>query len=143
MAVLALGLSGEASEVLGESDHTHWTKHERDLLVLEIGDVFWYLAMLCHHLSLPLPVVGVPDPNVALGTAMHAVIIHVGVVTECVKKHVGHHKDLDTAKITAAMQQILNHLHVIAVYRGHTDLGTVFSKNIAKLTARYPNGCPF
>jgi len=56
LAVLALGLAGEAGEVadmvkkiLGHDQILNVNK-----LALELGDVLWYLSMLCTHLNIDL-----------------------------------------------------------------------------------------
>ncbi len=55
----ALGLPGEAGEVadLVKKYIFHGHDLNRGELVKEIGDVCWYLALLCHAIDVPLEVV--------------------------------------------------------------------------------------
>ena len=52
----ALGLTGEAGEVADSIKKTIFHGHGLDLdgLVKELGDVCWYLALLCHAIDVPL-----------------------------------------------------------------------------------------
>lgn len=52
----ALGLTGEAGEVADSIKKTifHGHKMDYDGLVKELGDVCWYLALLCHAIDVPL-----------------------------------------------------------------------------------------
>lgn len=52
----ALGLTGEAGEVADQIKKTifHGHKMDYDGLVKELGDVCWYLALLCHAIDVPL-----------------------------------------------------------------------------------------
>jgi NTP pyrophosphatase (non-canonical NTP hydrolase) len=52
----SLGLTGEAGEVADSIKKVifHGHKMDRDGLVKELGDVCWYLALLCHAIDVPL-----------------------------------------------------------------------------------------
>ena len=52
----ALGLTGEAGEVADQIKKTifHGHKFDYDGLIKELGDVCWYLALLCHAIDVPL-----------------------------------------------------------------------------------------
>ena len=52
----ALGLTGEAGEVADQIKKTIFHGHDldRDGLIKELGDVCWYLALLCHAIDVPL-----------------------------------------------------------------------------------------
>ena len=52
----ALGLTGEAGEVADAIKKTIFHGHDldRDGLIKELGDVCWYLALLCHAIDVPL-----------------------------------------------------------------------------------------
>lgn len=54
-----LGLTGEAGEVADIVKKYVFHGHELDRkeLIKELGDVCWYLALLCHALDVPLDVV--------------------------------------------------------------------------------------
>lgn len=55
----ALGLAGEAGEVVDAIKKAicHQQGLDRDKLVLELGDVLWYVAALCSSLGLDMGVV--------------------------------------------------------------------------------------
>ena len=50
---LALGLTSEAGEVAGKVKKyvrdLHW---DRDAVIAELGDVFWYLARMCDEMNI-------------------------------------------------------------------------------------------
>jgi len=54
----AMGLSDEVGEVLGKIKKIFRDKGGRidrdevDAIILEMGDVLWYMATLCHHLGI-------------------------------------------------------------------------------------------
>ena len=52
----ALGLTGEAGEVADAIKKFIFHGHDldRDGLIKELGDVCWYLALLCHAIDVPL-----------------------------------------------------------------------------------------
>lgn len=52
----ALGLTGEAGEVADQIKKLIFHGHDldRDGLIKELGDVCWYLALLCHAIGVPL-----------------------------------------------------------------------------------------
>lgn len=56
----ALGLSGETGEVANEikkvfrDDAGRVTADRKEKLILEIGDVLWYVASLCHELGVSM-----------------------------------------------------------------------------------------
>lgn len=52
----ALGLTGEAGEVADSIKKFIFHGHDlgRDGLIKELGDVCWYLALLCHAIDVPL-----------------------------------------------------------------------------------------
>ena len=54
-----LGLTGEAGEVadIVKKHIFHGHELDRKELIKELGDVCWYLALLCHALDVPLDVV--------------------------------------------------------------------------------------
>ena len=52
----ALGLTGEAGEVADSIKKVifHGHKSDYEALVKELGDVCWYIALLCHAIGVPL-----------------------------------------------------------------------------------------
>lgn len=60
LAYPALGLTGEAGEVADKvkkiirDNNGQLTKETRDDIILELGDVLWYLAALCLELNISL-----------------------------------------------------------------------------------------
>lgn len=55
----ALGLAGEAGEVADTIKKAVFHQHgiDRDLLILELGDVLWYVAALCSELDTSMSIV--------------------------------------------------------------------------------------
>lgn len=55
----ALGLTGEAGEVADLIKKAIFHGHEldKDVIVKEMGDVMWYMALLCHALNIQLSTV--------------------------------------------------------------------------------------
>lgn len=55
----ALGLPGEAGEVADAIKKYIFHGHEfnREEIIKELGDVCWYVVMLCHAINVPLEVV--------------------------------------------------------------------------------------
>ena len=70
----------------------------------------------------------------ALGAADEA-----GEVAGLIKKHVFHGHPLDTVKLLKEIGDVLWYLNLLAALCGQ-DLGDVMEMNIAKLSARYPEG---
>ena len=70
----------------------------------------------------------------ALGIAGEA-----GEVADIIKKHVGHGHELDRAKLTRELGDVLWYVAALAHDIG-VDLSTVARENVEKLKARYPDG---
>jgi NTP pyrophosphatase (non-canonical NTP hydrolase) len=56
LAILALGVAGEAGEVADDVKKVigHGHPPDQDRLVAELGDVLWYVAVLAAHIGIPL-----------------------------------------------------------------------------------------
>lgn len=65
LAVLALGMTGEAGEVadLVKKHLGHGHPLDRDAIKKELGDVLWYLAALAERLNLTLPEIAEANIN--------------------------------------------------------------------------------
>lgn len=62
-----------------------------------------------------------------------------GEVADLIKKHKGHGHDLDKAKITKELGDVLWYIATLADQLG-INLGVIAQVNVIKLRARYPNG---
>ena len=56
LTMLAMGLAGEAGELVDDVKKVVFHRHDIDIVRvrLELGDVLWYVAMLCSALHLSL-----------------------------------------------------------------------------------------
>lgn len=139
LAVYALGLAGESSEVVAELEVRNPTAADNRKMLLECSDTLWYLAIFCHHLNIPVPEFRGAS-SIPMGSAGAELTVLVGSICEQIKKHTGMGRELDTDQVSRTLDKILEVLVLLIKYRGQSDLETVLSMNIAKLSARYPNG---
>lgn len=140
MAVLALGLVGEAGEVYeAVCDNVPLEK-----LDAEIGDLFWYAAVLAKACDIggesefDAEIVSMLAPRFEESPEDRALDIVYGTtsIAEAVKKQVGHGKPFDKGHMANMLAAIM----ILARTLTPTSLSEICTKNIAKLKARWPEG---
>lgn len=115
-----LGLVGEVGEAY------------KTPTITEIGDVLYYVAVICHELKIKFPQVGPADGRSNYSSARSAAL----EVAELIKKHVFHGKD-KTEEIEAELEVI-----VFSFLRSRSDKSRqmILDGNISKLRKRWPDG---
>jgi NTP pyrophosphatase (non-canonical NTP hydrolase) len=142
LAYLALGLCGEAGEY---ERACHGRAHPRSDEVRdgelreELGDVAWYLAMLEHATC-----VRVEWPAWAFDAQVRAewpgplsLYAFTGDVAECVKRPMSG-REFPVDRFRAALTGVACELAYDALCVG--GMGAVIAANVAKVSARYPEG---
>jgi hypothetical protein len=134
LSMAVLGLVGEWQEYITDlHDHREQTIH-RDSLLMEMGDVCWYLQLLSMCTSS-----GFYVRESTQGTDLD----HIGQIAEDVKKHLYHGRSLDTQRLTANITQLLTFMiqGVAGNREEYNDLLIkVLDMNTEKLYKRYPSG---
>ena len=157
MGIYAMGLSGEAGEVVDLLKKNVGHKHDLDKakLVKEIGDVFWYLAVLGNRLG--FPITANPDLNsdkldslydqlkafdLDMPAGPRKTILlclrlskYVGQVADYLENYI----DTNTVELGPPLHTVLLYLTLIAHDQG-VLLSEVAEVNYQKLLQRYPNG---
>lgn len=129
--VSALGLADEMIEFIRISDEMVCDDFDRG--IDELGDIAWYLALLCDSFSINIDDFDL-DKDRETGF-VDAVSRIVGQI----KKHIFHGHVLDMNKLHSAANDVAFGLDIIAAKHGAT-LENVLTRNIDKLRARYPDG---
>lgn len=134
LAVAALGLVGETAEMIAEEDESK--------LVLELGDVMWYVAELASIMGAEIPA----SDSLALtytGWSTYRLstelVVQTGSLADYVKKVVGHGHTLYPGKVLAHLDTIVQVLQWIAT-RQKISFEDALERNIDKLRKRYPDG---
>lgn len=141
----ALGLAGETGEVVEIIKKYAINEGElcRDSLLLEIGDVCWYLTLLFSHASLRCPPhtnctpteYGTNPNKKCLLLGATELVVDSGKVVEMIKKHAMHGKEMNYDKLLMDLSNIYFCLVLIIREMGFT-LDEILSENIKKLTKR-------
>lgn len=101
--------------------------------VEEIGDVFWYLAIIDDIIifSRSMP------PHEALAATPYSVGYYVGEIQDVMKRHLFYGTVIDRERIIMACHCICWHLEDELIKGGH-NLADAWTANIIKLEKRYP-----
>lgn len=102
--------------------------------VEEIGDVFWYLAILDDVISFSYSM----PPHEAMGSMPFTVSYYVGEIQDVVKRHLFYGTDVNKERIIMACHCIYWHLEDELIKGGH-NLADAWTANIIKLEKRYPD----
>ncbi len=150
LTLTALGLAGETGEVVELIKRI--VCHDKDIdvskLVLEMGDVLWYLTAMCLVLNVDMDAVVdevertlsvSEDTNKALTLTALGLAGETGEVVELVKKIVFHDKDIDVSKLVLEMGDVLWYLTAMCLVI-NVDMEQVVDANVAKLRSRHPKG---
>lgn len=143
LCLCGLGLAGEAAELLAAVAETYGNPVAcRETVLLEAGDVAWYVALLCETLNRQLGLLAVDAPRANLGSleAADRVLCAACRIADVIKKECFHGKRPDVAAWEAVgsdVQAIVGGLRSLGVQFGGVE--RVLDRNIAKLTERYPS----
>jgi NTP pyrophosphatase (non-canonical NTP hydrolase) len=142
LVVCALGLSGEVGELWEElSGPRYHLGLNIDSVIKELGDVLWYTAQLSERLGVKLSAIA---PECISATSMTiantpSLIVSVGKINDHIKKHIGQGHELNAGylmrRLTDALAELMRLARSVDV-----TLSEVFTKNIERLAARYPDG---
>jgi hypothetical protein len=134
----ALGLAGEVGEVCALLA----AKPADAAMVLELGDVLWYITALAWHYDCKLAdlIADAGDHYRAdTANAVLSLVAHTGAVCDIIKKTQWHGKEPNQGAVLAGLRDAVAAIRVLA-YRHGATLDLVMDANIAKLRARYPAG---
>jgi NTP pyrophosphatase (non-canonical NTP hydrolase) len=137
----ALGLAGESAEVVSVTSCGRRISSARAQTREELGDVLWYVALLCVAVDEPLAWEKIDEDLLASDVCFSAERLPTmaGRIADVVKKYAFQGHDLDRNRTVAALVEILYHLAILAHAVG-SSLDEVAAVNLAKLRARYPDG---
>lgn len=79
------------------------------------------------------------EPKIALAVAGLGLVGEAGEVSEHIKKHLGHGRELDKEKVIKEIGDVLWYTALVCHLMG-TDMGEVMTANINKLKERWPDG---
>lgn len=132
---VALGLIGEVGEIADLLKKHRHQGHDLDraMLVEEVGDVCWYVALGVEALGVQLDgPYGDPRGGDAI-PSLYRLITWAGCFVDCV------YFQLDPASLQRALQRMLTYLATFCQALD-IDLHAALDANIAKLAARFPEG---
>jgi NTP pyrophosphatase (non-canonical NTP hydrolase) len=146
----ALGLAGEAGEVLELLEHGHFKSNDHDKgltslvptdkLIKEVGDVLWYTALFCEQTGFDLGDILQPMMVVVIGRdPAVALTIASCNLADYIKKVACHGHDLDKEKAKKLVAEVYGYTHMLCD-KHDLVVSEVMEANIAKLKARYPDG---
>lgn len=127
LAIMGLGLAGEAGEVMEEIDAIVEAQGNLEDLKLELGDVMHYATAIGYKFGIDAD----PAPHADIYPNLS---VHVGRVLEPVKKFIRDQKD-PTEKLAAALPHVLFDVELIGKMYG-IDPDDIRAANVAKLTER-------
>lgn len=141
LAIAALGLAGEAGELLAVLKETTWSEAEgkRDLFTKEAGDVCWYVAEITTALDLRSEFVHCQNWPRSLTACGGDICVEAAGVAEAIKKHLGYGHDLDRVELAVRLNRILAYVSQAGLPYGVT-MFEVAEANLEKLAARYAAG---
>jgi NTP pyrophosphatase (non-canonical NTP hydrolase) len=140
---LTLGLVGELGEVSEKEDEIYCKKEEKESILLEVGDVMWYLANISTELKIELDHVW--DINFKDNIKFNSLpaFIFASKICEKVKKIKRDKKGVadkkDTIAILKNLTKIIRYLDYETNYFGFS-LEDAMIKNIEKLESRKKRG---
>jgi NTP pyrophosphatase (non-canonical NTP hydrolase) len=153
LLVFALGLAGEASELL--ECYVGVARVDVGKVKKESGDTLWYTGQIAGVLDIPMSALWPdqslpPNPDFPKSHVMsmygahaahHATLltIHAGQVADEVKKAIGHGHGVNKERIQVMLATVFADLWRIASEEGLT-LEEIAQANIAKLQKRYKDG---
>ena len=142
----AFGLCGESGEVadLIKKSFFHHHPFEKNNILLELGDVTWYLELACLSLNIELPKKEPTlenfkvDQNILMRLSLK-LCRKAGWFADHISDHKFDGKGLDYAELTKRLEDIQSCLSYFAIALS-TSLDEIKEKNIEKLKLRYPEG---
>lgn len=148
LALMALGVAGEAAEVLELFSDEHTDRVGRpntEKLTNELGDTLWYVnAMVLHSdLDFEIPDLRAVDGEAIQGqpdtTKLLNIAILAGKISDRVKKTAWHGKVLDVSELTSDLLELTVYLLALGQANGIGYLA-IATYNMDKLNKRYPGG---
>ena len=128
----AIGIVGEVAELL-ELSHG---RVDKTAILLELGDVEFYINELRNALELPF---SVRDPHFTTATEVVEMSIFAGLLLDEVKKSALCDKVLDLTQIDQYVSYIQYYVCRVESQHGYSRR-EVLERNIEKIRARYPEG---
>lgn len=125
----ALGIAGEWAEVQVAFLQGREVEVEK-----EIGDTFWYIAVMAHTLGIANQLVMYREVQVADETIVASA---PGAIVEMVKKQLAYGKKFKPIDYLTALQTTCDVLGML-IREMDFDIKNIFEKNIRKLRERYP-----
>lgn len=131
LALYALGIAGETGELIAADKSGN-----PEEVLLELGDLLWYVDRLCQAADLDLLNVWDWRPTWTALAPPH-VAVAAGVIADLVKKFLFHQRPL--AGLTLELRWLAAGMQRTAASYG-LGLEAIMAANTAKLDARHPNG---
>jgi len=105
----------------------------------EIGDMYWYLGILCNELKLDMEEMDEAKyEKKTPGTFVYRIGIISGMILDFYKKYCYYDKELDMDKLKDCLKDMFQSISNFCKERKY-DMGEIRNKNIAKLKERYPD----
>ena len=128
----AIGLAGEAGELLDELSSEEMEK--------ELGDVLWYLSALFTIIKAPLPILSpLHAADYGLNKALRMLVVDCAKVVDEIKKQIFHDHGFNSDEIYALLCDVCDSINRV-LWANSIDIEKVMGINIAKLDERYPEG---
>ena len=135
-----LGIAGEASELLELFEKAE-VRPDKDALVKEIGDIWWYVAPLVRglHGSAEKEFKRIADAAVERANDLNHGVISLATnrITEPMKKWIWYGKQINLKELEDAVVELLA-VTIFVADMADVTIEEVLDANIAKLKARYP-----
>lgn len=138
----ALGICGEWGEFCGKlllDNQTLRQKKNKEALLIELGDMLWYVANLATEIEISLESIILADRVFKLERPFQEMAEVIGKIAEIVKKterdNQGRLTDIAREFVTANLVQVLRFIGYFASELG-SSLEKVAEANIKKLTSR-------
>jgi len=139
--VSMLGLCGEAAEVLVAHFDFANTGESRQNLLLELGDVVWYVTALAIAFGTPSSRLRTNAVATYFGAeaCCHSLVTLAGSLADLWKKDIWHGRQMSSEAADLKLGAILSCVEGAAVALG-SSLDEVIEMNIQKLRKRWPAG---
>lgn len=154
-----LGLCGEAGELALAADeledavnfHCSVVESKRDAVILELGDVMWYVNLLRDCLGPGVDQGCRYKPRLSTARCLNAagadrvawesklIALEAASVADMLKKHYFQGHGFDADKVDRALRRVMLAAEIIA-WNICLTLGEILDRNIEKLSRRYPEG---
>lgn len=145
LANWALGLAGEAGEVLELMLFGSTLPSEKRFARLqeELGDVFWYIAVMCEQLGVKMSALdgNIDSIEYPSDNSVFMLTLSACGLADSIKKVVFHKKNLDKELIGTALKNAYAYCCYVC-NDNYINIQEALIQNINKLKKRYPDGWP-